>query len=470
VTVNVADDGRAPPETADPGAALARRGAQALIFGAGLVTVANTLLSPFHGVDVRALRLTGLVTMLMSFGVALLPWRTHARAVSYGVLIAAMAALVGTDYVHHYSRDNAALAVYPIFFVIVIGYAGLTQPRGTATVVAALSAVALALLLHAGGHGPAVWQCVVVTVPAAAMLGETISWTQGRALELARLDSQRRAALETLVWGATRLQDALTPDEYRAIVVDTAEAMFNGTETEVDASPFTADDVDDVSFDANRALLHITLRGPSGAQGLLTTRVPEPDTFMFDVARLFSRQIGTRLEQLQVIHALTDAATHDQLTGLGNRRAADQELDVLNPGDAVFLLDLDHFKKINDTLGHQAGDGVLAELGEYLRGATRPSDLVARYGGEEFLLVCHNVTADVAERIANRFLDGWRARRPLVTFSVGFAIHTAETDSPLTIEHADMALYEAKRQGRDRACAYSPLIHGNAQSSVQVEG
>jgi diguanylate cyclase (GGDEF)-like protein len=469
VTVNTVDDGRVPPETADPGVALARRGAQALIFGAGLVTVANTLLSPFHGVDVQALRLTGLVTMLMSFAVALLPWRTHTRVVSYGVLIAAMAALVGTDSVHHYSRDNASLAVYPIFFIIVIGYAGLTQPRGTAAVIAALSAVALAWLLHSGGHGSAVWQCVVVTVPAAAILGETISWTQGRALDLARLDSQRRVALESLVWGATRLQDALTPDEYWAIVVDTADAMFNGTDTEVDASPLAIDDGDDVSFDASRALLQITLRGPSGVQGLLTTRVPEPDAFMFDAARLFSRQIGTRVEQLQVIHALTDAATHDQLTGLGNRRAADEELGVLNAGDAVFLLDLDHFKRINDTLGHQAGDKVLAELGEYLRGATRPSDLVARYGGEEFLLICHNVTADIAERIANRFLDGWRTRRPLVTFSIGFAIHTAEVDTALTIEHADMALYEAKRRGRDRACAYSPLVQGNAQSGANVE-
>jgi diguanylate cyclase (GGDEF)-like protein len=466
MTVGTPEGDRVLVHAPDPATGLARRAAEILIFGAGLVTVANSTLSPLRSVDVRALRLTGLVTMLASFAIPALPWRTHARLVSYGVLTAAMTALVATDYLHHYSRDPAALAVYPVFFILVIGYAGLTQPRGTATVMAVLSGIALAWLLLAGGHGSGAWQCVAVTVPAAAMLGETVSWTQSRVRQFAHLDAQRGAALEALVGGATRLQDALTPEEYRAIVVATADAMFNGTQTEFGASAEPVSDIDDVSFDGPHAALIITLRGSSGPQGRVTTCVHKPDAFMFDLARLFSRQIGTRLEQLHVIHALTDAATHDPLTGLGNRRAAEQHLDALNSGDAVFLLDLDHFKRINDTLGHQTGDRVLTELGEYLRKATRPSDHVARYGGEEFLLVCHNVTADIAERIAHRLLDGWRTRRPLVTFSVGFALHTGADETTLTIEHADMALYEAKRNGRDRACAYAALSVATSQSDV----
>ena len=142
----------------DPSAALARGGAQVLIFGAGLVTVVNSALSPLHRVDASALRLTGLVTMFVSFAVLALPWRSHRRCVSGGIFVAALVALVGTDYLHHYSRDPSALAVYPIFFILVIGYAGLTQPRGTASAVAAVSGVALAWLLHIGGHGSAAWQ------------------------------------------------------------------------------------------------------------------------------------------------------------------------------------------------------------------------------------------------------------------------------------------------------------------------
>jgi diguanylate cyclase (GGDEF)-like protein len=185
--------------------------------------------------------------------------------------------------------------------------------------------------------------------------------------------------------------------------------------------------------------------------------IDEPDTFMMDSARLYSQHIGGRLEQLRMIHSLTDAATHDALTGVQNRRGAEAALESLRAGDAVMILDLDHFKTINDTLGHQVGDDVLVDFGEYLRHATRPDDVVARYGGEEFLVICRNVTPQIAGQIANRLLDGWRARRPLATFSVGFAIHQPGDPRAVTLEHADMALYEAKRAGRDHACEYAPL-------------
>jgi diguanylate cyclase (GGDEF)-like protein len=176
-----------------------------------------------------------------------------------------------------------------------------------------------------------------------------------------------------------------------------------------------------------------------------------------DAARLYSQQIGGRLEQLRMIHSLTNAATHDVLTGVHNRRGAEAQLESLRPGDAVMILDLDHFKTINDTLGHKVGDQVLAEFGDYLSDATRPSDMVARYGGEEFILICRNATPDIANQIANRLLDGWRTRRPLVTFSAGVAVHQAADPPALTLEHADMALYDAKRAGRDGVCAYAPM-------------
>jgi diguanylate cyclase (GGDEF)-like protein len=114
---------------------------------------------------------------------------------------------------------------------------------------------------------------------------------------------------------------------------------------------------------------------------------------------------------------------------------------------------------VNDNLGHQAGDEVLAQIGRYLQDFTRPTDFVSRYGGEEFLLLCRRVRAGDALGIANRLLDGWRTRRPLVTFSVGYAIRGDGEPPELTVEHADMALYQAKRDGRDRACHYSSATH-----------
>jgi diguanylate cyclase (GGDEF)-like protein len=448
----------ATPRAADSESRLASRSAQALIFGAGLVTLVNTVLSPLRSVNVGALRVTGAVTVAASLGVSKLPWEKRGRLVSYGVVVAAIIALVATDSWHHYSRNEAAIAVYPIFFILVIAWAGLTQPRGTATIVACLSGVALAWMLSSGGHGAAAWQCIAVTVPAAAILGEVVSWAYGRALRLGRLDADRRAALEALVSGASRLHGALTAGESEAIVLATATAMFASHHTQFEPADQAIDDgpeCDDTRYDPANRELSIRLRGQSGVLGTVTTIVDQPDGFLLDAARLYSQHVGTRLEQLRVIDALTDAATHDALTGIGNRRAAQTSIQTLQPGDAVFILDLDHFKAINDSLGHQAGDQVLTHLADYLRTFTRPTDSVARYGGEEFLLISRATPPEAAAHIAHRLLSGWRAQRPLVTFSIGYTVHIEADPVALTIEHADTALYQAKHGGRNRAHRYS---------------
>ena len=447
-------------DTADGAQRLACRSAQALLFGAGLVTFLNTVLSPLPGVNVGLLRLTGLVTMALSFGVPLLPWAKRPRLASYTVVAAGMLALVVTDHWHHYSRNESAIAVYPIFFILVIAWAGLTQPRGTAAIVACFSGVALASLLTSGGHGPAAVECVAVTVPAAAILGEVVSWAYRQALTLGHLDAGRRSALEALVSGASSLQGALTAQESETIVVNIATVMFGGHDTRYEPAQQVIDEGperDDAHYDPTTRELRVRVRGQAGVLGTLTTIIDEPDAFVLDAARLYSQHVGTRLEQLRVMDALTDAATHDALTGIGNRRAAQESIETLHSGDAVFILDLDHFKTVNDTLGHQAGDRVLTQLGDYLRDFTRPSDSVARYGGEEFLLICRSASHDAAHHIAGRLLDGWRSQRPLVTFSIGYTLHTDGDAAELTIEHADMALYEAKRAGRDRAHPYSHL-------------
>ncbi len=428
------------------------------MFGAGAVTVANSLFSGLFGVNLFALRLTGIVTLLMGFVIGTLPWEKHVRAVSFGVSAGAIAALVGTDYWHHYSRSGGALAVYPMFFAVVVAFTGLTQPRGMATAVAVVSGGALASLLYRGGYGGAAVQCLVVTVPASAVLGEVICRAYGHALRLASLDMRRRLMLETLVQGASRLHDALTADESDAVVVETANAMFTGRDTHlVRAAPGTEPSGDDVCFDQSTRQLVITLRGQVGVLATITTVVDEPDAFVMDGARLFSQQIGGRLEQLRMIRSLTNAATHDVLTGVQNRRGAEAQLEALRPGDAVMILDLDHFKTINDTLGHQVGDRVLAEFGEFLRQATRPSDMVARYGGEEFVVICRSTPPDIARQVADRLLEGWRGRQPLVTFSAGVAVHQPGDTPACTLEHADTALYDAKRAGRDRASMFASM-------------
>jgi diguanylate cyclase (GGDEF)-like protein len=164
-----------------------------------------------------------------------------------------------------------------------------------------------------------------------------------------------------------------------------------------------------------------------------------------------------RAAQDNAFELLAVAAVTDDLTGVGNRRQVNTMLDTLHPGDALLLLDIDHFKDINDQLGHLVGDEVLADLGRYLRINIRDSaDTVARYGGEEFLVVLRQ-PGDLACRTAERLLNGWRATNPLVTFSIGLALHGHQIPAMTTLHEADRALYEAKASGRDR-CQAAPSL------------
>ena len=140
----------------------------------------------------------------------------------------------------------------------------------------------------------------------------------------------------------------------------------------------------------------------------------------------------------------------DDLTGVGNRRRANSLLDSMLPGDGLVLLDLDHFKVVNDTHGHAEGDRILGLLGDYLLGAVREADTVARFGGEEFLVLLRGAGPQIG-LAAQRLLAGWRAYGVGVTLSAGAAVHMSGRGPAETFRAADRAMYDAKHQGRDRA-------------------
>jgi two-component system cell cycle response regulator len=153
--------------------------------------------------------------------------------------------------------------------------------------------------------------------------------------------------------------------------------------------------------------------------------------------------------------SLTSAAT-DGLTGLPNRRAFDQFAARLAapqaPGYAVILVDIDHFKAVNDTYGHQSGDEVLLAVAAALQSAAPPASLVARYGGEEFVVVMPNATAAMALGAAEQLrLSVQRAAGPVpVTASFGIAASPGGQPAAPVIAAADAALYQAKSEGRNR--------------------
>jgi diguanylate cyclase (GGDEF)-like protein len=166
---------------------------------------------------------------------------------------------------------------------------------------------------------------------------------------------------------------------------------------------------------------------------------------------LLLSQIAARLERATIVRELTD---RDPLTGVLTRGAFDARVRQRvqsGRGAVLALLDLDHFKVINDTHGHVAGDRVLASLGTLLRRRLRQNDIVGRYGGEEFALLLASVQLADAVRLCERLLHEFAQAQEGLTFSAGLAEMHESFDA--AFRRADAALYEAKRNGRARVVA-----------------
>ena len=177
-------------------------------------------------------------------------------------------------------------------------------------------------------------------------------------------------------------------------------------------------------------------------------RITRPETATINLLELLAAQAWSSFERLGTLSALRERAISDPLTGLRHHAPFGERLAAATPGHtAVLAIDIDRFKHINDTYGHQAGDRVLVDLAKALQGALRGRDEVYRIGGDEFAAVVEIARAQEAAGIADRLIAA--ARRIGRSISIGVAVQ-AENESPKeTLRRADIALYEAKRNGRD---------------------
>lgn len=179
------------------------------------------------------------------------------------------------------------------------------------------------------------------------------------------------------------------------------------------------------------------------------------------LARVYDARMGL----LRLARDFQKQARTDSLTGLWNRRQFNEDLESLAVGDHLMLLDIDHFKKVNDTHGHDVGDEVLIRVAEVLASAHAPGR-VYRLGGEEFALLLRRSTPEQARTAAELCWRAVRTRsyhattRLHISCSVGVAARRADEDSQVLYQRADVALYRAKAAGRDR------VVYGVEQETL----
>lgn len=178
----------------------------------------------------------------------------------------------------------------------------------------------------------------------------------------------------------------------------------------------------------------------------------------------FSCRINNSIEALENIYAITNHASRDFLTGLYNRRYFFDNMRIYfekavneNEHFAIAMINIDHFKKINDTYGHDAGDKAINTLADILRANTNQNDIVSRFGGDEFCVVIKNslsvnalkVLENLREKVQNSVTVSDKGEEIKFTISIGVAINHEDTLDE-SVNQADMMLYNAKQNGRNQ--------------------
>lgn len=385
---------------------------------------------------------------------------------------------------------------YGVFWMLTFTWVGLGQARWTSIRIAPFALVSFAIpLINFTGDWFVGVRTAAIVIPAGVLIGELLAWISHQLESSETRDAQHIESQRALLEASTTLAYQVDYDTASYLVARMSGELLGGAATMVllaDDLGLTAigcwpEPVEEIHIPASectvlldairedralhvatddpcpvRDLLHVQslflmpIRGASRPIGAIAVGFVDEtrrlDDFEQDLGHTFAMQAGLAFERVWATQSLLDESLRDELTGVGNRRHVSALLGHVQPGDAIVMLDLDHFKNVNDTLGHATGDEVLHKLGVYLRSALRENDAVARYGGEEFLVLLRRAGAGSVTK-AEELLEGWRRTSPVVTFSAGVAVHDIASTPLGTMKQADEALYLAKSRGRNRVCS-----------------
>ena len=286
----------------------------------------------------------------------------------------------------------------------------------------------------------------------------------------------------TVVGNALEMSGALqgdmviaSPDGYSVVATRVRQgASAVGAAALDDAQLAHAARSGEPAFGADRCTMVIPMASGDGITVLLNLNRPgqefsNQDVFAVDA---LSGSSAVALANALRYYRSTQEATTDGLTGLFNVRELRRRLDTAfarpdraSASVSLLLIDFDHFKSVNDELGHQHGDLVLQMGARIVRSAARAQDIVARYGGDELAIMAVDTSGVGAQRLAYRIVDAVHAAAVIttpgknLTFSIGVATYPEDALSASElIAAADQALYLAKREGKDRACTFPQLV------------
>ncbi|HET9017254.1 MAG TPA: EAL domain-containing protein [Thermomicrobiaceae bacterium] len=472
-------------------AVVARLGS-ALFVLSGVVTVLSLVLPSSPGINRSAVAAVGAIATVIGGGAWCLPWGRWPRAA--GLVFVPFAFVLIAAHNFYAAADPYR---YGLFFIVAFTWLGLCYGRWSSLPAIPLFAVAYLLPLFLSGHAdPESVSSVVYTAPVCILVAETVAWV---AVQLNRAQASLSASgirFQSLVQHASDLVTVVGPDGLTQYVSPSITSLTGFRPADViGRSLFEFIHPDDVAraravlaecVRAGRGhaapTLEVRYRGAAGewhvAESVITNLLDDPSVGALVIN---ARDIT---ERKRAEEQLAHQAFHDPLTDLPNRALLGERIDhglvrARHTGTRVALLflDLDNFKVINDSLGHQVGDQLLVAVATRLRACLGPTDTALRFGGDEFAVLLEDVPGikpaiAMAERVIAALTPPFvvNEHQFFATACIGIALSTEGQDRPDDLlRNADVAMYRAKAGGAGRYEVFDPAMYARALERLSLE-
>ena len=378
---------------------------------------------------------------------------------------------------------------YAPFFFITFAWLGLVHRQGMSLKVAPLAAIAYIVPLATSGRLTVVTgTSLLYVLPVCVLLGEVVAWVSGR---LAASDARLRLSeinMRKLFVENPQPMWVYNAQTLSFLEVNAAAIAHYGFSLEQFLAMRLTDvvDLDATTFAGvdgrhDVALAHPALHRTASGNSILVKGTAHRVELSAIPAVIVALQDVT--EQAHLVDQLRHRAFHDPLTELANRALfldrAEHAIALGARGNArvgAVMLDLDGFKTVNDSLGHAAGDRLLNAVAQRLLGSVRLGDTAARLGGDEFALLFEDIehaddAADRVERILTVIREPYELEGNTVSVaaSAGLAVHTPGESAADLLRNADIAMYLAKRNGKDCVRQFEPAMHQAALERLELE-